>query len=137
MSGFDCKVAASFLASGRTLSHAANAAAIIAGVACWVARGPALTLLVSSLALWLIESWFAARVAIDRSLFQTLSENPESGADRLDNLLVDWKLLKTPKSRTMTDRIRGALRLLRIQSAALTLQLASLAGAIALRSMSL
>jgi hypothetical protein len=137
MHEFDCKAAAGILASGRTLSHVANAAAVIAGIACWVERGPALFLLTLSLALWLVESYFAARVAIDRSLFQTLAEHPEARADRLDYLLVDWKLLKTAKSRNMTDRIRGALKLLRMQSVALVLQLVALAGAIALRWVSL
>jgi hypothetical protein len=137
MHEFDCKVTTGLLASGRTLSHVANAAAIIAGIACWLARGPALFLLTLSLALWLVETWFAARVAIDRALFQALAENPDAGADRLDNLLVDWTLVKTAKSRNMTDRIRGALKLLRMQWVALVLQLVSLAGAIALRWVSL
>ena len=63
-----------------------------------------------SLLAWIVESWFAARIAIDRSLFQTLAAEPADGADWLDALLVDWKLMKAAKSRTMADRIQGAVR---------------------------
>ena len=125
--GFDCEVTAGFLESGRTLSNVANAAAIIAGIS---TSG---VLLVVSLAAWLVESWFAVRVAIDRSLFRTLAANPQDGADWLDALLVDWKLVKAATSRSMTDRSRGALRLWRMQAVALTVQLATLAAGIILR----
>ena len=140
---FDCQVAAGLLESGRTIAHVANAAAVIAGIGCWLARGPALPLLFLSLTLWLVQTWFAARVAIDRSLFQTLAHDPASGPGRLDALLiewklrerkpVDWELVKTPQSRSMADRIQGALRLWRMQSAALALQLLTLGAAVALR----
>ena len=125
--GFDCEVTAGFLESGRTLSNVANAAAIVAAV------GAGGILLAVSLAAWLVESWFAVRVAIDRSLFRTLAAHPADGADWLDALLVDWKLVKAAKSRSMSDRSRGALRLWRMQAAALTVQLAALAAAIVLR----
>src|SRR5579864_219383 len=69
MSDFDCGAAAGILAAGQTLARVANAAAIVAGVACWLARGPTLFLLGLSVLLWLVQTWFAARVAIDRSLF--------------------------------------------------------------------
>jgi hypothetical protein len=126
--GFDCKVTAGFLESGRTLSNVANAAAIIAGIAYWTLSINK-ALLGFSLLAWFIESWFAVRVAIDRSLFRTLAEDPDDGPVWLDALLVDWKLVKAPKSRSMEDRSRGALRLWRLQAAALTVQLAALATA--------
>jgi len=134
--GFDCKVTASFLESGRTLANAANAAAVIAGIGCFSGRSTTAVLLGLSLAAWAVESWYAVRVAIDRSLFVTLAQEPADGADWLDVLLVDWKLIKAAKSRNMTDRMQGAMRLWRIQGAALVLQLAALAGAIVVRAVS-
>jgi hypothetical protein len=129
--GFDCEVTAGFLESGRTLSNVANAAAVIAGIGAGVSTSG--VLLVVSLAAWLVESWFAVRVAIDRSLFRTLASYPQDGADWLDALLVDWNLVKAATSRSMADRSRGALRLWRMQAAALTVQLATLAAGIILR----
>ena len=136
--GFDCKVTASFLESGRTIANAANAAAVIAGIGCYFGRSTTAVaiLLGLSLAAWAVESWYAVRVAVDRSLFVALAQEPADGADWLDVLLVDWKLIKTAKSRNMTDRMQGAMRLWRIQGAALVLQLAALAGAIVVRAVS-
>ena len=124
---FDCEVMAGLLESGRVLSHVANAAAIIAGI------GGASILTVVSLAAWPIGSWYAVRVAIDRSLFRTLAANPEEGVEWLDSLLLDWKLVKVAGSRNIADRSRGALRLWRMQAAALVVQLATLAAAEILR----
>jgi len=135
--GFDCQVTAGFLESGRTLANAANAAAIVAGVGCWWSRTASGILLGLSLTAWMVETWFAVRVAIDRSLFRTLGEHPADGADWLDALLVDWKLTKIAQSRTMADRTRGALRLWRMQSSALALQLAALGGGMILRAVNL
>lgn len=131
--GFDCEITASFLESGRTLSHAANAAAVIAGIGCWSSRGVSGILLAVSLTAWVVGSWFAVRVAIDRALFRTLASHPADGADWLDALLVDWKLVKAAPSRSLQDRSRGAMRLWRMQSAALALELATLALALVLR----
>jgi len=132
--GFDCQVAAGFLESGRTLAHVANAAALIAGVGCWWSQGYGRMLLVCSLAAWLVQTWFAVRVAIDRSLFQTLSQHPADGADWLDELLVEWKLVKSTPNRSMADRVQGALGLWRSQSAALAFQLAVLCGGLVFRA---
>jgi hypothetical protein len=130
--GFDCKVTAGFLESGRVIANAGNTAALIAGIGCWSSQGIVGVLLGVSLAAWLLESWFAVRVAIDRSLFHSLAGEPADGADWLDALLVDWKLLKRAQSRSMPDRSRGALQLLRLQVAALAVQLAALALALVL-----
>jgi hypothetical protein len=135
---FDCEVTASFLESGRVLSHVSNAAAIIAGINGAGINGAGIKatgiLPVISLAAWLIGIWYAVRVAIDRSLFRTLAANPEAGADWLDSLLRDWKLVKAPGSRSIADRSRGALRLWRMQAAALIVQLATLIAAEILRA---
>jgi hypothetical protein len=136
--GFDCKVTAGFLESGQTLSHVANAAAVIAALGFWYESfGASADVLAASLLLWLVQCWFAVRVAIDRSLFFTLAESGEESAEWLDTLLVDWQLLKAAKSRSMADRSRGALRLWRIQQAALVLQLAVLGAGMVLRAVSL
>lgn len=132
--GFDCQVTSGFLESGRTLAQAANAAAVVAGIGCWWSRTASGILLGVSLAAWMVETWFAVRVAIDRSLFRTLSQFPTDGADWLDALLVDWKLAKITASRTMADRTRGALHLWRMQSTALAVQLAALGGGMILRA---
>ena len=136
--GFDCEITAGFLESGRTVANVANAAAIMAGVGFWYEGfGVCAGMLVASLLCWVIESWFAVRVALDRALFRTLAEHPEDGADSLDTLLVDWDFIKTTKSRSMADRCGGALRLWRIQQLVLVLQLAALGGAMILRGMHL
>ena len=132
--GFDCEVTAGFLQSGRTLSNVANSAAIIAGIGCWWSHGLTGVLLCVSLATWLVESWFGIRVAIDGSLFRTLAQNDGDGAEWLDSLLVDWKLIDMAQSRSMADRTRGALRLWRMQSAALAVQLAALAASLLVRA---
>jgi hypothetical protein len=131
--GFDCEVTAGFLESGRTLANVANAAAIIAGIGCWTSRGVTEVLLALSLMAWIVGSWCAVRVSIDRSLFRTLAKNPTEGGDWLDALLVDWNLVKGAPSRSMHDRSRGALRLWRRQSTALAVQLAALAAALLVR----
>ena len=136
--GFDCEVAAGFLESGRTLANVANVAAIVAGVGYWY-EGPGWSSigLAVSLVCWIVESMFAVRVAIDRSLFQTLAKDPEAGGGWLDALLVDWKLAGARKSRNMPERSKAALRLWRIQRSALILQLAALGGAMILRAVNL
>jgi hypothetical protein len=135
---FDCKVTAAFLDSGRTLANVANGAGIIAGVGYWYeGPGASSAALAVSLAFWVMESWFAVRVAADRPLFLALAEQPEESPAWLDTLLVDWGLVKAAKSRSMADRSRGALRLLKKQWAALVLQLAALAVAMGLRAVNL
>ena len=136
--GFDCEVTAGFLDSGRTVANAANVAGIIAGVGYWY-EGPGASsgALALSLVFWVVELWFAGRVAIDRSLFRTLAADSEQSAEWLDVLLVDWRFIKAAKSRSMADRSRGALRLLRMQSVTLILQLVTLGVAMILRAVNL
>jgi len=132
--GSNAAVTAGFLESGRTVSQASNVIAVIAGVGCWWLQGSIAILLFVSLIAWLAQTWFAARVAIDRSLFQTLAGDPEEGADKLDSLLAQWGVLKQARPRSIEDRSRGALRLLRLQSAALGLQVLALFCAMLLRT---
>jgi hypothetical protein len=125
------------------MANVANAAGVIAGVGYWYEGPGASSLaLAVSLVFWIVETWFAIRVAVDRRLFHAMAEDPEAAATRLDELLVEWKLRKAPKSPTMenrslADRSRGALRLLRMQWAAMVLQLAVLASAMILRAVNL
>ena len=136
--GFDCKVTAGFLESGRTLSHVANAAALIAGIGFWYESfGASADALIVSLFLWLVECWFAVRVAIDRPLFASLAEGGEESPEWLDALLVSWGILKAARPRSIADRTRGALRLWRMQQVALMLQLAALGVGMIFRAVSL
>ena len=121
-------IAASFLRSGRTLANAANAAAVVAGVACFISN-PAYTriLLAGSILLWFVECYYAMRVAIDASLFRAMSVDADAVARDLD------AFLKRSAGRPLQDRTRGALELWRRQIAALVVQLATLFAAIVLR----
>ena len=122
-----CGLTASFLDSGRVIANSGNAAAIIAGIGC-IITGPTNSRLVlaGSLLLWLVENWFAVRVAIDSSLFRVLAADPEEASRQLDAKL-------NRGGRTLADRTRGALALWRKQIAALAIQLAALAAGIVLR----
>jgi len=69
----------------------------------------------------LIEFWLAARVAIDADLFAALGEGDLA---RFDEAMHRLGLMPEGKAgRPMDDRIRGALRLLKLQGAMLLLQI--------------
>ena len=123
---FKCAVTAGFLESGRIVSHAANVAGLVAGLGCWWMRGVGLVFLFLSAIAWIVQTWFAARIAIDRSLFQTLAGDPDSGPAALDSLLVDWGILKQARQRSLDDRSQRARGLLRKQSLAFVVQLVML-----------
>ena len=123
---FKCAVTAGFLESGRTVSHAANVAGLVAGLGCWWIRGLGLIFLFLSAIAWIVQTWFAARVAIDCSLFTTLAGDPENGPAALDAILVHWGVLAQPKPRSLDDRTQGARSLLRKQSLAFAAQLVML-----------
>jgi len=100
--GFDCNVTAGFLASGSTLATIAYVAAIIAGFAYWYAApGASADVLAFSLACWMVGSWFAVRVAIDRSLFRTLRDH-----DRIAQNPVE--LMPSPKRGRKLPRVLTA-----------------------------
>jgi len=123
----ECQLTASFLDSGRTIAHAGNAAAVVAGIGC-MTGGPFAGHLVLALSLvfWFVGCWFAVRVSIDSSLFRALAGDAEEASRQLD------RMLRRP-GRPLAERTRGALALWRKQIAALALQLAALAVGIALR----
>ena len=68
---FERRATASFLDSGRTLANTSHVAAIIAGVGVIVAH-PTIVQIACAVSLmgWLAGCYFAARVAIDASLFR-------------------------------------------------------------------
>ena len=76
-----------------------------------------------SLVWWLVECWFAVRVAIDASLFRHLAGETEDRWRRLDELVAGWDLRRTAEARSTADRSRGAMTLWRMQAFALTIQL--------------
>jgi hypothetical protein len=82
----------------------------------------------------LVELWFAGRVATDSALFRHLSvmtEGPDWAS--LDGALTGLRLLPPAKAgRMAVQRIAGAFRLLRYQTAVLIVQFALIvAGAVA------
>jgi hypothetical protein len=72
----------------------------------------------------LAEFWLAARVAIDADLFAALAGNDPA---RFDEAMQKLGLMGDDKAgRPIEARIRGALRLLKLQTALLLLQIAAL-----------
>jgi len=73
-----------------------------------------------------IEFWFAARVAIDADLFEALARHADD-LDGFDQAMRDLGLLSSAKTaRALPDRVRAAFRLLKLQGAALVMQVAVL-----------
>jgi hypothetical protein len=73
-----------------------------------------------------IEFWLAARVAIDADLFEALARHADD-LDGFDQAMRDLGLLSAAKTaRALPDRVRAAFRLLRLQGAALVVQVAVL-----------
>ncbi len=130
LSGFDCRAAAAILQSGRTLAHAGSAGALIAAYGIFASHGIPAVLLYVSLVFWLVQTYFAARVAIDASLFRELGEHPEDDPSALDNLLANWKLIKRAKPRNLAERFDGALRLWKMQTRAFAVQILILLAAL-------
>lgn len=126
------RAVAGILDSGRTMENAGHAAAIIAGLGCFLAHPAAARIaFAGAILLWIGECWLAARTRIDASLFRMLAENltedPEARVDRLDRLLMRWGLVKNARERSMDHRCRGALRLWRVQVAAFAIECCALA----------
>ena len=121
--GLDNRITASFLESGRMLARTSHTAALVAGIGSAAAHSTVPRIVFSgSLLCWLVECWFAVRVAIDASLFQHLAGEPEDQWRRLDELLDCWALRRTAEGRSTADRSRGAIALWRRQAVALTMQ---------------
>lgn len=127
------ELAAALLAIGKQLdrlSLALTASALLALVIAPLASLPRLGLLVAVFA-GLFEFSFACRTAFDQRIFTTWARRwrqtdtaPETTLAAFDHALATSGLRKTPAapSRSLADRIAGARRLLRKQSACLVLQ---------------
>jgi hypothetical protein len=115
------RIAAALLRRGAMV-HAVSAALTIGGLALAVfdqALWPA-----GVIAIGAVEFWLAARVAIDADLFAALGDDDLA---RFDDAMQRLGLMQAGKAgRSMEQRIRGALRLLKLQGATLLLQIAAL-----------
>jgi len=121
-------IAAAVLRRG-TMIHTASllllGIAVIVGAA---ARADVAFLIAAGaiVALGVVEFWLAARVALDADLFDTIAARRADLAG-FDRAMRRLDLMPPGKSgRPIDARIRGALRLLKLQASALGLQLAVL-----------
>jgi hypothetical protein len=118
-------IAAALLRRGamvHALSAALTVAAVLAGGAA-VAFGWQLVWPVAAVAvvIGLLEFWLAARVAVDADLFAALGAGDLA---RFDEAMRRLGLMPEGKvGRPMEDRVRGALRLLKLQAGLLLLQI--------------
>ncbi len=133
--GFDAKVTASFLRSGRVVSNASNFAAVIAGFGLLLGRpGAGRVLFAVSVATWLVAVYLGLRVAIDAGVFRDLTGEPELGVRGFDEWLRSRGLGKPVGNRPMEERSRGALRLwIRLMVVA-AVQFAALAAGLVLQA---
>jgi len=112
------RIAAALLRRG-TMVHAMSAALTLGGIAAVVFGFHGMWPVV---VVGVIEFWLAARVAVDADLFAALGENDDLA--RFDEAMRRLGLMPDSKAgRPMDDRIRGALRLLKLQGAMLLLQI--------------
>ncbi len=117
---FDCLATAAVLRSGRGLSFASHASALLVvlplsrgGIAYWVGF--------ASLPVWCVAIYFAIRVAVDVQFFELLASHPP---EQLDTWLAASGLRKAAAPRSLTERRNGALRWWRILVGAVSLQIA-------------
>ena len=111
------RIAAALLRRG-TMVHAMSAALTLGGIAAVVFGFHGMWPVV---VVGVIEFWLAARVAIDADLFSALGE---SDLAQFDEAMRRLGLMPQSKAgRPMDNRIRGALRLLKLQGAMLLLQI--------------
>jgi len=121
-------IAAAILRRGALL-HTASLVLTVATVIAVVATRPDSAWLIAIAvvaALGIVEFWLAARVALDAELFDVLAVRPSDLAG-FDRAMQSLGLMPPAKAnRPLTDRIRGALRLLKLQALTLGLQVAVL-----------
>jgi hypothetical protein len=130
---FECRAVASFLDAGRTMANAGHAAATVAGIGLLLpCLNQAKFALAVALVMWAVVCCMAIRVRIDASLFRAMADAPDSDPDRLDMLLAQWGFSSRCRRRTIAERSKGAIRLLRWLAAALILQLGALIAGILL-----
>jgi hypothetical protein len=114
------RIAAALLRRGAMV-HAMSAALTLGGIAAVVFGFPGMW---PAVVVGLIEFWLAARVAIDADLFSALGE---SDLAQFDEAMRRLGLMPQSKAgRPMDNRIRGALRLLKLQGAMLLLQIVAI-----------
>ena len=116
---FTCHATAAFLQGGRSLAGASHAAALLSGVACFFPASMVSRLCAAAaLLLWPVACYLLLRVSIDEPLFRTAGD-----FEQLDRYLADYRLSKPKaRSRSLEDRVRGALQLFRHLAAAILLQ---------------
>lgn len=100
--------------SSSTISWALNASSYLAPIM--------IGLLLLSIVLWGVQTYYYLRVNIDHALFRRLLQKEESGEDinpllsQLDEALMSIGMIKEVKAhRSLEDRAMGALRLLKKQ----------------------
>jgi hypothetical protein len=95
------------------------------------AKGLAAMCLLGSVVIGLMQAYFAIRCRFDAALFARL-DGAAADYARLDAVLAAWGMRAgTGEARSVDQRVRGALRLWRLQRTAFALQLAALlAGAV-------
>ena len=104
--------------------HAVSAALTVGGIALAAISRPFWPAGAAVVAIGLAEFWLAARVAIDADLFAALAGDDLAG---FDEAMRQLRLMPEGKvGRPMEARIRGALRLLKLQVMLLLLQIAVL-----------
>ena len=114
------RIAAALLRRGAMV-HAMSAALTLGGIAAVVFGFHGMWPVV---VVGLIEFWLAARVAIDADLFSALGEGDLA---QFDEAMRRLGLMPQSKAgRPMDNRIRGALRLLKLQGAMLLLQIVAI-----------
>jgi hypothetical protein len=134
----DDRITLSILESGQMLAWASHAAALVAGIGTAAAHSTVPRLVFGgTLLCWLVECWFAVRVAIDAALFRHLASEGDDRWRRLDELMDKWGLRRTNESRSTAERTRAAIGLWRRQAAALTVQLVMLIAAVLLQAVGL
>lgn len=118
-------VTASLLRRGKMLHHIALIFPVFALVLIIVRRTKYALPLGVSLLLGVAEFWFALRVALDADLFGGLASEKTDTAG-MDKALAKLGLVKEGKTgRSMEDRAKGGLRLLKLQTLCLAGQIAA------------
>ena len=116
---FDCRATAALLRSGRILSLAGHAAAVMSVVPAWKDHWIA----IGAMVLWLNGVVLSVLVEIDARFFELLAEQPP---EYLDRWLEAAGLRRRSRSKTIPERRNGALRLWRMLVAAVAWQIALL-----------
>jgi hypothetical protein len=116
---FDCRATAALLRSGRIISLAGHAAAVMSVVPIWKDHWVA----VGAIVLWCNGVVLAVLVEIDAQFFEVLAEQPPEYLDRW--LQVAGFRRRSP-SKTIPERRQGALKLWRALVAAVAWQIALL-----------